>query len=99
MGIWKAKNQIKAKSANWNGGISPITTRIRTSPQYVKWRHQIFIRDNFTGQKCGGHKSGSLIAHHKKPFSKIIREIKKKMPLLDLFDAAMAFAEMWDINN
>lgn len=83
----------------WRGGVTPISLRIRNSKEYSKWRHQIFQRDNFSCVKCGGNKSGSLVAHHKKPFSVIVQEVRNKMPLLSLYDAAMAFAKMWDTNN
>ena len=87
-----------ANSPVWKGGVTPVLIAIRKSLQYRTWRNVVFKRDNFTCKKCG-QKGGDLEAHHKKSFSKIIQEIKEKMPLLDLYDAAMVFAEMWDTNN
>jgi len=42
---------------------------------------------------------GKLQAHHKKPFYKFIEEIKVNLPLLPLYDAAMIYTPLWDINN
>ncbi len=87
------------KNPFWKGGTTPMDVRIRGSGKYTQWRQQIYLRDNFTCQKCGDATSGNLIAHHKKSFRKILKEIQKQMPLLNLYDAAVLFAELWDINN
>ena len=42
----------------------------RDYPEYQKWRLQVFDRDNFTCQKCGCNKSGSLNAHHIEGYTK-----------------------------
>jgi len=71
----KAKNPDKIKYGkpgethhNWKGGISSINTRIRQSSEYKIWRKQVFIKDNFTCQKCK-IKGNKLNAHHIIPFS------------------------------
>jgi 5-methylcytosine-specific restriction endonuclease McrA len=54
---------------NWKGGITSENHRIRESTDYKHWIRAVFIRDNFTCQKCG-KKGGKLNAHHIKKFSK-----------------------------
>ena len=46
----------------WKGGITPINTQIRRSTEGRLWIYSVFVRDNFTCQKCGN--KGSLNAHH-----------------------------------
>lgn len=92
--------QIRGKNHfNWKGGVSFTIMGIRRSEKYLKWRSDIFIRDNFTCQKCGDNTGGNLEAHHKKPFSKLIDEVRKNLPLLPIYEAAMLYTPFWDINN
>jgi len=99
-GIWKSKNITGEKSPNWKGSkcITPITIKIRHSDKYKIWRQNIFIRDNFTCQECG-QIGGKLEVHHIKTFHKLIKEIKKYLPLLDLYEGAMLYTPLWDISN
>jgi len=93
-----SNSQKGEKGYNWKGGITSIRERIRKSSRYKDWRQQIFIRDNFTCQKCG-RKGVNLKAHHKKPFSKLLQEVRKYLPLFDLYEGAMIYTPMWDTNN
>jgi 5-methylcytosine-specific restriction endonuclease McrA len=86
------------KNWNWKGGITPIVERIRKSDKYKKWRQDIYIRDNFTCQRCG-IKSTRLEAHHIKSFSKLLQEVKEYLPLFNLYDGAIAYTPFWDISN
>jgi len=52
----------------WKGGITPINKIIRNSLEMKLWRKAVFIRDNFTCQKCGVS-GGKLNAHHINNFS------------------------------
>lgn len=52
----------------WKGGITPINDRIRKSPEYKKWRNEVFARDNYTCVICGSSKV-YLHADHIKPFA------------------------------
>ncbi|HEC65427.1 MAG TPA: HNH endonuclease [bacterium] len=55
------------KHWNWKGGITYERTKIYFSEEYVKWRNNVFKRDNYKCKICG--KSGKLNADHIKPFS------------------------------
>ncbi len=92
------KRQDMKNHPNWKGGITPITKQIRQSIKYKQWRQDVFIKDNFTCQECG-QIGGNLEAHHIKPFHKFIKEVKKYLPLLPLFDGAMTYTPLWDLNN
>lgn len=66
---WNKYNP-KSKKYHWNykGGISNENHIIRNSTEMKVWRSKVFIRDNFTCQKCNV-KGGVLNAHHIKPFA------------------------------
>ena len=82
----------------WKGGVTPLKIKLRVSPEYIQWRLKIFIRDNFTCQKCG-QVSGNIEAHHIKQISILIQEAKTIMPLFDLYTACLIYAPLWDISN
>jgi hypothetical protein len=65
----KGKPGLKReKHPNWNNGITTLNKLIRSTDLYIKWRSDIFERDNWTCQIC--HKTGCYIeAHHKKPLN------------------------------
>jgi hypothetical protein len=52
----------------WMGGKTPENKVIRNSPEYKKWRTDVFVRDGFTCQECGDE-GKVLNAHHIKSFS------------------------------
>lgn len=82
----------------WKGGIKKVREKIRASLKYRQWRQNVFIRDEFTCQECG-EVGGILRAHHLKPFEEIIKEVKMNLPLFGLYDGAMIYKSLWDINN
>ena len=62
-GKYKGEN-----SHTWKGGITPINSLIRHSPEYKLWRKSVFERDNYTCRFCG--QRGKVIhADHIKSFS------------------------------
>jgi len=66
------KNKGK-KHWNWQGGKTPRFHHSTSSPQYKKWRSDVFTRDNWTCQTCGikGCETGGyLVAHHIKSWAK-----------------------------
>ena len=87
------------KNHGWKGGISPIRERVRNSAKYAEWRQKVFIRDDFTCQDCRDKTGGNLEAHHIKSFKELLQEVKKYLPLFNLYDGAMAYTPMWDTNN
>ncbi len=81
------------KNYNWKGGISKIDKSCRCMSEYKQWRSDCFVRDNWTCQTC--RISGVYVTvHHKKSFSKIIKENNIK----NVLDARKC-SELWDINN
>ena len=53
---------------NWKGGITSESEKVRKSPEYKKWREQVYKKDGYTCQKCGSKRS-DLCAHHIRNFS------------------------------
>ena len=62
----KGKNGKDA--SNWQGGLTPVNTRIRNSDQFKKWRKAVLERDNYTCQQCD-KRGGELNPHHIKSFA------------------------------
>ena len=92
------KHKIRENHSQWKGGVTSFMISIRTSRQYELWRKSVFIRDNYTCQKCG-RKSGNgktiiLEAHHKKHFAKIVEENN----LITMSDAIKC-NELWNVSN
>lgn len=56
------------KNWNWKGGIVPENKRARRYVEYRLWRDQVYIRDDYTCQKCG-QRGGHLVAHHRDSFA------------------------------
>jgi len=54
----------------WRGGITPIHNKIRQSPEYNQWVKDVFKKDDYTCQCCGG-RGVKISAHHKKNFAKL----------------------------
>ena len=48
---------------NWQGGKTKELKLIRNSHEYIEWREAVFIRDDYTCQKCF-KRGGDLHAHH-----------------------------------
>jgi 5-methylcytosine-specific restriction endonuclease McrA len=55
------------RSGNWEGGITPINTKVRNSLKYALWRTKCFKRDNYTCQSCS-YRGKGLQVDHIKPF-------------------------------
>jgi hypothetical protein len=98
VGKWNSINHKGEKSCSWKGGVTSIKEKIRDSLKYQEWRMNCFIRDNFTCQNCG-KKCGYLEVHHIKSFSKLLDEVKKYLPLFDLYEGAIFYTPLWDIDN
>lgn len=98
LGRWNSKNRLGAQSAHWLGGITPGYIKVRNSKKYCDWRLLVFKRERFTCQKCG-YKGKYIEAHHIKSFRELILLSLFSYPLLSLYDAAMAYAPLWNIDN
>lgn len=88
-----APNRRGELHPNWKGGVTELSTRIRNSSNYKQWRQSIFIRDNFTCQRCS--ERGNIIhAHHLYRFSKIINDYN-----IESFNEAENCDMLWNIDN
>ena len=76
----------------FNGFKSILRNRVMMMREYLKWRADVFKRDNYHCQNCG--EKGYLEAHHIIQFSKIIKEFNIKT-----VDEARNCEELWDIGN
>ena len=95
----------REKHYNWKGGIASLTKIIRHSLESKIWRQRIFVRDNYTCQKCNV-KNRYLMPHHKKAFSLVFSEflkfysqfspVKNKEILAHL---AISYGPFWNIAN
>lgn len=76
------------------GGITVLNHQIRNYFEYKQWRSNIFIKDDFTCQKCNSRGNLYLEAHHIKSFYSIIKKynIKTLQEAIDCF-------ELWDVKN
>ena len=86
------ESMSRDKHWNWKGGISKIDRIIRRTPEYLKWRSDVFQRDLWTCQTCKVR--GYVTAHHIKSFSSILREYEIKC-----LEDARRCDELWDIKN
>jgi hypothetical protein len=95
----KMSNLLKGnKHWHWEGGITEINEKIRASYAYKEWRQNVFTRDEFTCQECA-QIGGELEAHHRKAFSVLLQEAKKYLPLFDLYEAALSYDPLWNVDN
>jgi len=57
------------KNHNWNGGTSLNRTERNRDGEYMRWKRNVFYRDNYTCQFCGEHKPGEIESHHVFPYA------------------------------
>lgn len=81
------------KNHNWNGGSSPVNTRIRESMKYRDWREAVFQKDNYTCQECGKH-GVYLNADHIEAFCMILAKHD-----IDTVEKAFICADLWNVAN
>ncbi len=91
---------------NWQGGKTSLYDKIRNSNENKEWKLEVMQRDNFICQDCGSNISNTFEAHHKKTFSKILKEFlnfyNQFSPLEDketLVRLSFSWKDFWDINN
>ncbi len=74
--IMRVKN-AGVNNPNWKGGITILLTQIRNTARYKTWRQAVYLKDNFTCQKCFTKKMGKNIildADHIIPLAKMVFE-------------------------
>lgn len=49
----KRPNMTGALHFNWKDGATPKAMKIRNSAEYAQWRKAVFLRDDYTCQRCG----------------------------------------------
>lgn len=84
---------------HWKDGLTSLTVKIRNCFEYRQWRSDIYHRDGFVCQICGGRSGlGKRVPlnadHYPKLFSVIIKEHDIKT-----LEEALNCEELWDINN
>jgi len=89
--------RLGKENSNWRGGTTSIGEMIRVSERYLSWRMQILIRDNFTCKKCG--RQIDLEVHHIRAFWVLLQEARSYLPLLSLYEAAMLYTPLWNLDN
>ena len=62
---------------NWKGGITPSYLTERRGEKYIKWRTEIFKRDDYICQICK-KRGGKISADHIIPFS-ISKELRYEL--------------------
>jgi len=62
-----------ANSGAWRGGVTDFNKRIRKGVEWATWRNAVFVRDNYTCQKCGARNGNGrnvvLHPHHLKQYA------------------------------
>jgi hypothetical protein len=66
-GCWRGKRG--EGTPNWRGGKGTERQRLMGQTEYLLWRVAVFIRDDYTCQKCNKH-GGNMEAHHIKSWNK-----------------------------
>jgi len=101
---WKLKHRkyspkmIGAGNPQWKGGVTKLSSLIRSLPEYILWREKIFKRDNWTCQICSDRTcvGNKVILHadHIYPLHKLIEENQIKSVL-----EAILCEHLWEIDN
>ena len=94
----KARDNSGNKNPNWKGGITEVHFLIRASKKYKEWRTKVFKRDLFKCTKCG-YVGTKIEAHHIVRFSILLGYAIELLPLLNVYDSAMAYSPLWEVEN
>lgn len=87
----------KAKSWDKEKCQSPIKLLIRESRKNEQWKKEVFARDGYVCQNC--QEGRNLVAHHIKAFAVIVDELIAEKGIKNLYEKAMEYKPLWDINN
>lgn len=77
---------------NWKGGLTKLSSQIRTCLRYKQWHKEVLSIDWFKCIECNSKKD--LEVDHIKPFSIIMQENKIKT-----LKEALACEELWNTDN
>jgi len=75
------RDRSREKNPKWRGGVSKLGKIVNDALRQI-WAVPIFIRDNYTCQKCGA--VGSLEAHHLRKFTGIRDLVMSENPTLSV---------------
>ena len=74
----RMREQIGENNSNWKGGISPISTYLRSLPVVKQWRNDTYAREDNKCQLTGKHvHGGNSDVHHLYGFNMIVLEAHK----------------------
>ena len=78
---------------NWKGGVSKIRDKMKRINLYIRWREEVFKRDNYTCQICG-KRGGELQADHIKTVSEIMHQYN-----IQSLGDIIKCDELWNVEN
>ena len=87
-------NKTGSGTNNWRGGITPIREKVRKTKEYLAWRGQIYLRDDYTCVLCG-KRGGDLAADH---FPKMFAQILDDYRITNSSEARDC-EELWELKN
>lgn len=79
--------------SNWRRIERDISDVIRKSSRYIRWRNEIYYRDDFSCSKCGG-KGGIINAHHIYSFNQLLADFN-----INSIEEAESCGQLWDLDN
>ncbi len=92
--IWPISNKSGKETPNWKGGRTTLQQRIRTSSAYLRWRKNIFQRDNYKCFDCERRGGQLQVDHYPTAFSQILNIYNIKT-----VKNANQCQKFWDTNN
>lgn len=95
----KSEAQRGEKNPAWKDGRYPIVMKIRDCFLYKEWHKICRTRDNWTCQICGHHGGIIHIDHYPISFKKMINDIISKYGIENLYEEALKYKPLWNINN
>jgi hypothetical protein len=79
---------------SWKGGTANLNQKIRTCPNYVEWRREVYEKDSYQCQSCGDMSGGNLVAHHQIELALILLSHN-----IRTLEHAEACEDLWYVKN